>query len=211
MFGFEYGAVLMHGFLFKSSRYYTKIRMSGSKWQRRWFILTDEELRYCKNPLFAGRTSSRSIPIKAATEVKRTTPTEFEIVTPSETFTFKAQKPEMAEAWVEKLQMKVEDIIRESNVQAMTLVADQHQSVDEHPSVLAWPDTSGKKILYICTFPMLLCFYLTIPDVRRARCANTTNPHHNAKTVRCDAPKASRAMGARAASPRAVLTDCFAF
>lgn len=107
MFGFEYGAVLMHGFLFKSSRYYTKIRMSGSKWQRRWFILTDEELRYCKNPLFAGRTSSRSIPIKAATDVKRTTPTEFEIVTPLETFTFKAQKPEMAEAWVEKLQMKV--------------------------------------------------------------------------------------------------------
>ena len=183
MFGFEYGAVLMHGFLFKSSRYYSKIRMSGSKWQRRWFILTDDEfdentdkvtkpaeLRYCKNPLFAGRTSSRSIPIKAASAVKRTTPTEFELVTPQETFTFKAQKPEMAEAWVEKLQMKVEDIkLRESNLQMM---AEQHQAVEEHPSVLAWPDTSGRRILYVTTFPMLLAFYLTIPDVRRARWTN---------------------------------------
>ena len=177
MFGFEYGQVLMHGFLFKSSRYYTKIRMSGSKWQRRWFILTDDEvdpvtkvqkpteLRYCKNPLFAGRTSSRSIPIKAATGVKRTTPTEFELITPSETFTFKAQKPEMAEAWVEKLQMKVEDIMRESSLQQL---AEQHQAVEEHPTVLAWPDTSGRRILYVCTFPMLVAFFLTIPDVRCA-------------------------------------------
>eukprot|EP01043_Picozoa_sp_COSAG02_P010100 COSAG02_NODE_349_length_24073_cov_102.816092_26_plen_736_part_00 len=175
MFGFEYGQVLMHGFLFKSSRYYTKIRMSGSKWQRRWFILTDDEvdpntkvskpteLRYCKNPLFAGRTSSRSIPIKSATGVKRTTPTEFELITPSETFTFKAQKPEMAEAWVEKLEMKVEDILRESSLQQL---AEQQQAMEEHPTVLAWPDTSGRRILYICTFPMLVAFYMTIPDVR---------------------------------------------
>lgn len=68
--------------------------------------------------------------------------------------------------------LQVEDIIRESNVQAMTAAAEQNQSVEEHPSVLAWPDTSGKKILYCCTFPMLLCFYFTIPDVRRARWTN---------------------------------------
>ena len=35
MFGLEYGEVHMHGFLFKQSRFYTKIRMSGGKWERR--------------------------------------------------------------------------------------------------------------------------------------------------------------------------------
>ena len=169
MFGLEYGEVIMHSFLFKSSRYYTKIRMSGSKWQRRWFILTDEDLRYCKNPLFAARHSSRSIPIKTATAVKRNTPTEFELVTPAETYTFKAQKPEMAEAWVSCLETRLEDIQRESQAQQAAAAASQQQSVEEHPSVLAWPETSGRRALYMVTFPMLLILYATIPDVRKQK------------------------------------------
>ena len=142
--------------------------MSGSKWQRRWFILTDEDLRYCKNPLFAARHSSRSIPIKTATAVKRNTPTEFELVTPAETYTFKAQKPEMAEAWVSCLETRLEDIQRESQAQ-QAAAASQQQSVEEHPSVLAWPETSGRRALYMVTFPMLLILYATIPDVRRQK------------------------------------------
>ena len=78
MFGFEYGSVKNHGFLFKSSKYYTKTRMSGSKWQRRWFMLSEDELKYCKNPI--AMKQCRSINMYEAKSAHRTTPTEFELV-----------------------------------------------------------------------------------------------------------------------------------
>jgi hypothetical protein len=106
MYGFEYGECLIHGFLFKSSRFYTKTRMAGSKWQRRWFMLSNDELRYCKNPLYSAR-ASRSINMFEATGVRRTTPTEFELQTESETYCFKAQKPDLAANWVAQLQQRI--------------------------------------------------------------------------------------------------------
>ena len=46
MFGMDYGDVLMHGFLFKKSSFYAKMRSSSKKWQRRWTVLDDEQLFY---------------------------------------------------------------------------------------------------------------------------------------------------------------------
>ena len=40
------GRVLMHGFLFKKSGFYSKIRMARDKWQRRWVVLSDARLFY---------------------------------------------------------------------------------------------------------------------------------------------------------------------
>ena len=36
----------MHGFLFKKSGFYSKIRMARDKWQRRWVVLSDARLFY---------------------------------------------------------------------------------------------------------------------------------------------------------------------
>ena len=38
--------MLMHGFLFKKSGFYSKIRMARDKWQRRWVVLSDARLFY---------------------------------------------------------------------------------------------------------------------------------------------------------------------
>ena len=46
------GRVLMHGFLFKKSGFYSKIRMARDKWQRRWVVLSDARLFYLVRMMF---------------------------------------------------------------------------------------------------------------------------------------------------------------
>jgi hypothetical protein len=46
LFGMEYGQAVMHGFLFKKSNFYSKMRMAREKWQRRWVVLTGDRLFY---------------------------------------------------------------------------------------------------------------------------------------------------------------------
>lgn len=41
-FGMDYGEVLMHGFMFKKSEFYTKVRNSKQMWQKRWLVLDEE-------------------------------------------------------------------------------------------------------------------------------------------------------------------------
>ena len=89
------------------------------------------------------------------------TPTEWEIVTPEETYHFKAQKPEMADAWVGKLQQMV--LQSSKSVQNSESPPDADHGED-HPSILQWPESSGKRALYLTTFPMLLLFFFTIVD-----------------------------------------------
>lgn len=177
MFGFDYGAVLLHGFLWKSSEYYTKTRMAGSKWQRRWFMLSDDALKYCKNPLYAEDKHCRSINMMEATSVTRTTPTEFELVVESEgTLTFKAQKPELAEGWVVTIEQRINEIAQEKMrltsrtlMERQSLAADHSGVTEEHPKVIDLPKGMCQRALFFSTFPMLLCFWLTIPDVRRSK------------------------------------------
>ena len=45
-FGMDYGECLMHGFIFKKSDFYTKVKVSKSVWQKRWLVLTDEVRRH---------------------------------------------------------------------------------------------------------------------------------------------------------------------
>ena len=42
----------MHGFLFKKSGFYSKIRMARDKWQRRWVVLSDARLFYLVRIMF---------------------------------------------------------------------------------------------------------------------------------------------------------------
>lgn len=128
----------------------------------------------------------------------------------TETYTFKAQKPELAEAWVHHLQCCIEGIQEEkmrltsgslsqvserpSHLRLMPRLLcacqpfslllslcvrlslpppqrmeapDENKQGDEHPSVIAVPDSSTKRLFWACMLPMLLCFYFTIPDVRQ--------------------------------------------
>ena len=90
-----------------------------------------------------------------------------------ETYTFKAQKPELAENWVLQLQSCIEDIQAEKmrmtsgSLSQKEQPPDEKKQGDEHPSVIAMPETTGKRLLYGFTLPMLVCFYISIPDVRQ--------------------------------------------
>jgi Ca2+/Na+ antiporter len=67
----------------------------------------------------------------------------------------------MADAWVGKLQQMV--LQSSKSVQNSESPPDADHGED-HPSVLQWPESSGKRALYLTTFPMLLLFFFTIVD-----------------------------------------------
>ena len=48
--GLPYKQVLMHSYLQKKSRFYTKIRVNSEAWQTRWCILDNHQFTYCRDP-----------------------------------------------------------------------------------------------------------------------------------------------------------------
>eukprot|EP01043_Picozoa_sp_COSAG02_P015782 COSAG02_NODE_680_length_18551_cov_16.648060_15_plen_748_part_00 len=107
-FGMDYGQVLMHGFMFKKSEFYTKVRNSKQMWQKRWLVLNEEV------GLFYTKKNGKdrvllSLPASwAGTSVEKLSYTEFALKTPGNTLVFKAAKPAFCKAWIRVIEARIQ-------------------------------------------------------------------------------------------------------
>lgn len=121
--------------------------------------------------------------------VRRLSPTEFAIdrtspknnPKPVTVATMKAQSPAMASQWFRRIQQMVETY---SSMQQPAYSAIEQWDVSEpeggdspdteHHSIIAMPPASAgcaRKIMHMVALPLLLCFHLTVPDVRKSKFA----------------------------------------
>eukprot|EP01105_Mastigella_eilhardi_P003406 TRINITY_DN1436_c1_g1_i10.p1 TRINITY_DN1436_c1_g1~~TRINITY_DN1436_c1_g1_i10.p1 ORF type:complete len:541 (-),score=107.87 TRINITY_DN1436_c1_g1_i10:54-1676(-) len=166
--GFDYADVIKHGFLFKKSVFYTKMRVSSRQWQKRWFML-GETFCYCRNPLFSHE-QRRIIDLSHATrlEIDPNDLCTFHIVTPTYTYTMRALDASTSAEWV----IVLADRIRYLHEHCPCLVAADDtflETEDLEDTALTWPVGVPKRVLYVVQFPLALSMALTIPDVRKLR------------------------------------------
>lgn len=236
LFGMSYGQVLMHGFLFKKSGFFSKSRMARDKWQRRWVVLAEDRLFFLTSSVSSGSSSTWSklcscdgrntkgdsgetdaedgvgacaeitvLEKKAwvSTSIARRSPTEFMISWDNGEAAFKAQSPQMAERWIQRIQGRVtayEAMAAEiedwnsscedgecsssslnqdrSTIEHTDLsgssssILDASLAAEEaHTHLLHPPPTVFGKIIFGLSLPLLICFTLTVPDVRQPKLA----------------------------------------
>ena len=169
--GLSYGHVLMHGFLTKKSRWYSKLGVTSRTWQRRWFVLS-ETFWYCRNPLFTEKRVE--IPLWKAwkVEVNAADPCEFEVYTPGQTYVLRATSTAIAAKWAAALSRRVE-MMKEQNPDLYR--ADGLAEVeggDEEENLFAFPSdgTVLQALLWVLSLPYAALFTITIPDVRKDKC-----------------------------------------
>ena len=169
--GLSYGHVLMHGFLTKKSRWYSKLGVTSRTWQRRWFVLS-ETFWYCRNPLFTEKRVE--IPLWKAwkVEVNAADPCEFEVFTPGQTYVLRATSTAIAAKWAAALSRRVE-MMKEQNPDLYS--ADGIAEVegdDDEENLFAFPSdgTVLQALLWVLSLPYAVLFTFTIPDVRKDKC-----------------------------------------
>lgn len=183
--GYGYGDARMHGTLYKRCIFYDKLQVTSRAWQQRWFVL-DENLWYCRNPLRPDE-NRRVVPLWAATGVERDARDAgvFAVVTPQQTYTFRAATPAGAAAWVAALRERLLYMHGAVDAQSGRVVVpalpagatvdgaggagdddDEDASLLERPPLEA---SVGKKVVWYLTLPYAVAFTYTIPNVRHAR------------------------------------------
>ena len=189
--GYGYGAARMHGTLYKRCEFYDRLQVSSRAWQQRWFVL-DENLWYCRNPLHADE-KRRVVPLWAATRVERDAQRDgvFAVVTPQQTYTFRAETPALADAWVAALRERLLYLRAAVDAESGRVFVPPlpagatvdggaegsgsdyvEEDDDEDASLLTKPPgdaSTGKKAMWWLTLPYAAAFTWTIPNVRRAR------------------------------------------
>ena len=106
-FGMDYGQVFMHGFMFKKSEFYTKVRNSKQMWQKRWLVLDEEHGLFYTKKNGKDRVLLSSPASWAATFVEKLSYTEFSLITPGNTLVFKAAKPAFCKAWIRVIEARI--------------------------------------------------------------------------------------------------------
>jgi hypothetical protein len=106
-FGMDYGQVFMHGFMFKKSEFYTKVRNSKQMWQKRWVVLDDKKGLFYTKKNGKDRVLLSSPSSWAATAVEKLSYTEFALLTPGNTLVFKAAKPAFCKAWIRVIEARI--------------------------------------------------------------------------------------------------------
>lgn len=172
--GLGYGTVTMHGYIQKMSAWYTKIKMSSRQWQTRWLVL-DENLWYCRNPLFPA-DQRRVIPLWAAYKVEAD-PVDaavFTLHTLPRTYTFRAESPERAAEWVARIGRRIEiqrekcpDLVTDTGIVGVEYEDDEGHSMWEMPRDKLW-----HKIMWVLAIPFYALFSITIPNVKKKRWEN---------------------------------------
>lgn len=173
--GLSYGAVAMHGFIQKKSMWYTKIKMSSRQWQTRWMVL-DEQLWYCRNPLFPAE-QRRTLPLWAAykVEICEEDTSSFVLYTQPKKYIFRAENEERAREWVAKLKRRIEiqrekcpDLVTENGIVGVDCTDDENKSLFDMPE----EDVLWKKIMWVLALPFYALFSITIPNVKKKRFEN---------------------------------------
>eukprot|EP01043_Picozoa_sp_COSAG02_P045130 COSAG02_NODE_4097_length_5787_cov_1.650492_5_plen_228_part_00 len=167
----DYGEVLAHGFLFLKSSFHSKARLSKGVWQQRWMVMDEETFRYTRKN-GKQRVILASGDDWAASSVRTTSYTEFELHTPTTdkpVHTFKAVKPLVAKQWIKQLNANI-DKYRRMSPEQRGGVGPEHEEGGDHAAshdILQRPE-SGKAAIFLFyfTFPLLVCFKYTVPDVR---------------------------------------------
>ena len=167
----DYGEVLAHGFLFLKSSFHSKARLSKGVWQQRWMVMDEQTFRYTRKN-GKQRIILSSGDDWAAASVRTTSYTEFELHTPTTdklVHTFKAVKPLVAKQWIKQLNVNIEKY-KSMSPEARGGVAPEHEEGHDHAAphdILQRPKGCGPAaILFYATFPLLVCFKYTVPDVR---------------------------------------------
>lgn len=155
-FGMDYEDALMHGFLWKKSDFYSKMRQSAKKWQRRWTVLDESSMRYVKKS-GSERVILAAAQTWATATIVRTSPTEFSIQLPDNTIGFKAQTAGIARAWVSKLEARVQhfyamDEAMLAQIDSQMDVTEEGAEEEEHGSVSSLPPRHGRSSA-ICILP----------------------------------------------------------
>ena len=172
--GLPYGEVQMHGFLYKKSRWYTKINISSQVWQKRWFVLSDQ-LWYCRNPL-SPEKGRREIPLWKVwnVELDAADPCIVKLFTNKQTYELRALTAEVAERWADALRERIE-YVKEVLPQYFDdngLHDVDEDDEDDYVSTLEYPfgESAGHIAFWILTYPLALLFAISIPDVRKDKC-----------------------------------------
>ena len=172
--GLPYGEVQMHGFLYKKSRWYTKINISSQIWQKRWFVLSDT-FWYCRNPL-SPEKNRREIPLWKVWKVEASPDDACNILlyTKKQTYILRAVSADVAAKWTEALRERIE-AVRDALPQYYSdsgLVDVDEDGDDDYVSTLEYPfgESTGHIVFWALTYPLALLFALTIPDTRKDKC-----------------------------------------
>jgi len=170
------------GTLYKRCIFY-KLALASRAWQTRYFVL-DENFWYCRNPLHA-KEKSRIVPLWAATSIERDkkNPAIFHVVTPQQTYTFRAETSSDAQNWLEALRERLLYIHAEVDPRSGKVYvpnippsATVDSAEDEEESSLLEPPPSdasmGSKFMWYLTYPYSFAFTYTIPNVKKPRWKN---------------------------------------
>ena len=171
--GLPYGDVQMHGFLYKKSRWYTKVNISSQMWQRRWFVL-GETFWYCRNPLYPDK-NRREIPLWKAWKVSKSKedPCVVEIYTKKQTYILRADEEENALRWAKALKERVKTVKKmHPELYSKAGLVDVDEEDDEDESLLEYPygASTGRTIFWTITLPYSVLFTFTIPNVKKEKC-----------------------------------------
>jgi len=173
--GLAYGNVKMHGFLFKKSRFYSRVGRSGAKvWEKFWFILDNDGLRYCPDPRYPDENVHR-ISLRQSPTIEESKTDNLVFILRGtgllETYTLRAWTEEIKDEWLKALKHGLEDIRtkddqekKEENLE----VDESAEASEEAVHLLSFPknDPWWKKVIRAICYPNFLIFTLTIPDVR---------------------------------------------
>ena len=170
--GLPYGEVQMHGFLYKKSRWYTKVSISSQMWQRRWFVL-GETFWYCRNPLYPEK-KRREIPLWKAWKIclSPEDPCTIDIYTRRQTYVLRASDEDNARRWARALKRRVKTARRmHPELYGEAGLVDVEED-DEDESLLEFPygASPGHIFFWAITLPFALLFTFTIPDVKKDKC-----------------------------------------
>jgi len=170
--GLGYGNVKQHGFLFKKSRFYSRVGRSGAKvWEKFWFIL-DNEFRYVPDPRYPDE-NVHYINLHNIDGVEESKTDNLVITLRGtgllDTFVLRAWTEEIKEEWLRALKIALQDIKLKQDGENKHLDEAQAPEASEEPlDLLALPSTDPlwRKCLRILCYPNFILFTFTIPDVR---------------------------------------------
>jgi len=179
------------GYLFKQSSFYTRVRISGQMWQRRYFWiegLDDAEssqsgitpnpaspnngimggrkrLCYCRNPANPeeGKTV---INLRRVVEINTKGDLHFGLVCSNRVYNFRAKDEDDRAKWLSALTAILESLYTPDGVR---LEDDEEEDDDEASVLLTYPAKSSllKRVMWFLCYPFFLLMFFTIPDVRK--------------------------------------------
>jgi hypothetical protein len=164
-------------YLFKKSRFYTKIRFSSKKWQLRWFILDEMGFRYCREKGMYDTLRIINIFSASTVSVWDEDRNIFKLVCPEQTYYLQAPSHTILEEIVHRLQhalLEYSQLSQEEKDErfqrSLEMAAETAEEVGEEDfeNILEAPskELSIALLFHYFLYPYKLLFYYTIPDAR---------------------------------------------